>query len=138
MENERLSQLSANTFGDLMRERYRLLLVAQTVWLITTRIVFFAAVLIVAWMPRHSSRGLLLVTTGGVLYGLVGWYAERTIERKRFRLEKLFVEQLPQEDPLMKIYIEWRYQDWEHSLGRRVVHLEPFLWIALLIVALVT
>jgi hypothetical protein len=59
MEDERLSELSANTCADLLRQRYRLLLISQTVWTIVTRVVFFAAALIVAWMPGHGPRVLL-------------------------------------------------------------------------------
>jgi hypothetical protein len=137
MEDERLSELSANTCADLLRQRYRLLLISQTVWTIVTRVVFVAAVLAVAWMPRHGPR-VSLVALGAILYGVVGWYAERAMERKRFRLEELFVEQLPQNDPLAKIYIEWRHEDWKRSLDPRVLQLEPFLWVALLIVVLLT
>src|ERR1700751_1669768 len=138
MEGETLSELSADSCVDLLRERYRALLIAQIVWLTATSVVFFASVLVAAWMPRHATRGLLVVTAGAVLYGLVGWYSQRAIERKRSKLEELFVEHLGEDNPLTKIYVQWRYEDWKHSRRPRILTLEPFLWIALLIVALVT
>jgi hypothetical protein len=138
MEDETLSELCADTCVKLLHERYRLLLITQIVWLTATRVVFFAAVLLAAWMPRHGTRGLLVTAAGAVLYGLVGWYSQGAIERKRFKLEELFVEHLREDNPLTKIYVQWRYEDWKHSRHPRILTLEPILWIVLLIVALVT
>jgi hypothetical protein len=136
MEDDTLSELSLDNCAELLRERYRLLLITQTFWLLSTRVVFFVAVLVTT-LSRHGTKGLPVITAGAVLYWLVAWYSQRAIEKKRSKLEELFVEHLREDNPLTKIYAQWRYEDWKHPRRPGILTLEPFLWIVLLIVALV-